>query len=160
MAAFKKTAAGESSRKSCVHGTAGCPAGFTLLEVMVALVLGTLIVGGVMGLISVSMQYSQRVKDKIQVQPVLEAAAQEILTHPEIAEQDSLTLKNLPKSPTVGIALAKVELPGDNPGKLWDSLYRVKLYYRESMLELSMIIPPSEGFGDQELTGEEVGSGE
>jgi len=57
--------------------------GFTLLEMLVSLIVGTLIVGGVMGLISSSMQYKFRLKDKSLAQPILETAAQAILADPK-----------------------------------------------------------------------------
>lgn len=118
--------------------------GFTLLEVMVALVLGILIVGGVMGLISISLQYSQRVKEKSHVQPVLEAAAQQILAHPELAGEGSLALEDLPDSPTVDIELAEVELPDGSLGRQSGGLYHVELSYKGSHLEFSLLIPQSD----------------
>ena len=74
-------------------------AGFTLIEVLVGLIIGTLILGGVMGLISVSLQYTQRVKEKAQVQPVLEAAAQQILADPKKALEGSLSMGGTADAP-------------------------------------------------------------
>lgn len=117
--------------------------GFTLLEVMIALVIGTLIVGGVMGLISTSLQYRHRLQVKTQAQPVLEAAAEEILSHPELAQKDSLTLQNLPESPSVAIARFPVQLPQGSLGNQHRTLYKVLLSYETSRLEFSLVIPSS-----------------
>jgi Tfp pilus assembly protein PilV len=119
--------------------------GFTLLEVMVGLILATLMVGGVMGAISAALQYSHRVKEKGRGWSVLEAAAQEILTHPEKAEKDSLTLEDLPDDPRVDIQLTEVERPdGLNVGNRFGQLYQVQLRYEGSLLEFSVIVPESE----------------
>lgn len=118
--------------------------GFTLLEVMVSLVVATLVVGGVMGVISASMQYSKRVQDKMQDWPVLEAAAQEILTNPEKAEDGSLTLDDLPDSPQVTIQITEVTDSDDKEtGNQFGKLYRVRLQYEKQVLEFSLIIPES-----------------
>lgn len=119
--------------------------GFTLLEVMVALVLGTVIVGGVMGLISVSLQYTQRVNDKSRILPILEAAAEQVLANPEEAAQGSLTLPESPDNAPVSINLSKAfgkdgEVLGDDKGHL----YRVQLSCRGHLLEFSLIIPEQE----------------
>jgi prepilin-type N-terminal cleavage/methylation domain-containing protein len=118
--------------------------GFTLLEVMVSLIVGTLIVGAVMGLISVSLQYTQRVKEKAQVQPILEAAAQEILADPKKALNGSLTLGGSADAPIVGIALTQVEgLNVKTTLKTADQLFRIVMTYRGHILEFSILIPQS-----------------
>lgn len=117
--------------------------GFTLLEVLVSLVLGTLIVGGVMGVLSVSLQFTHRVDMKTAVQPVLDAAAQELLMFPERAKEGSLTLSRFPDKPTVDVTLFVVK---DHDGYEINSragqLYQVQLSYRKNLLEFSLIIPP------------------
>jgi hypothetical protein len=123
--------------------------GFTLVEVVICLLLATLIVGGVMGLISTSLQYSQRVREKAEDRPILEAAAQLILADPEKAESGSLILEGLPGAPRVDIGLVEVVDAGDKDNETetqGGQLYRVELYYRASLLEFSVIIP-NEGMG-------------
>jgi prepilin-type N-terminal cleavage/methylation domain-containing protein len=120
--------------------------GFTLLEVMVSLILGALILGGFMGLISVSLQYSQRLKEKSQIQPLLESAAQEILANPEKAISGSLKIGSEPGAPRINILFEKQELPdlrgiASHPGEL----YRVLLECRGQVLEFSLYVTPSEG---------------
>lgn len=118
--------------------------GFTLIEVMVALIIGTVIVGGVMGLISVSLQYTQRVKEKSQIQPVLEAAAEDILANPEKALNGSLSMGGAKDSPTVDVQLMKVESPDGRPlGGTGQQLFRVMLNFRGHLLEFSLLIPQS-----------------
>lgn len=63
-------------------GSRSSRSGFTLLEVLVSLILGSMIVGGLLGLISLSLHYQHRLKEKSQLQPLLEAAAEEILADP------------------------------------------------------------------------------
>lgn len=117
--------------------------GFTLVEVLISLVLGTLIVGGVMGVLSVSLQFMQRVDTKTAVQPVLEAAAQEILMFPERAKEGSLTLTQFPNKPTVDVALfiAK-DSDGYEISNRAGQLYQVQISYQRNLLEFSLIIPP------------------
>jgi prepilin-type N-terminal cleavage/methylation domain-containing protein len=120
--------------------------GFTLLEVMVSLILGALILGGLMGLISVSLQYSQRLKEKSQIQPLLESAAQEILANPEKAIAGSLNIGSEPGAPRINILFEKEELQerkaiASRPGEL----YRVVLECRGQVLEFSLYVTPSEG---------------
>ena len=66
--------------------------GFTLLEVLVSLILGSMIVGGLMGLISLSLHYQHRLKIKSQIQPLLESAAEEILADPQKAAAGSMSM--------------------------------------------------------------------
>ena len=124
-------------------GRAG--SGFTLIEVLVSLVLGTLIVGGVMGVISVSLQFMQRVDKKSAIQPVLEAAAQEIILHPEKAKEGDLVLDSLPDKPLVNIEITTVPGPdGYDISTRSGDLYQIRLSYEGSSLELSLIIPQSD----------------
>ena len=112
---------------------------------MVGLVIGTLILGGVMGVISASLNFNQRVKEKSQVLPLLEAAAQEILAHPEKAQQGSITFKNYPGTPTVNITLTHtIGSDGNSVGNKGGELYRVQLYCQGYLLEFSLIVPKSE----------------
>ena len=118
--------------------------GFTLIEVMVALILGTLIVGGVMGLISVSLQYTQRVNAKSRILPILEAAAEQILVNPEAAGQGALTMNDFPGE-EVNISIMKAfEKDDTGLGKRNGQLYRVQLSCRGHLLEFSLIIPQQE----------------
>lgn len=119
--------------------------GFTLIEVLVCLIIGTLIVGGVMGVISVSLQFMQRLDRKSTIQPVLEAAAQEIISHPEKATEGDLTLVDLPGKPSVELDVVKVQGPdGDDISNRVGDLCRVRIGYEGSSLELSLIIPSSD----------------
>lgn len=116
--------------------------GFTLIEVLVSLILGTMIVGGVMGVISVSLQFTQRVDKKSLAQPVLEAAAQEIMLNPEKASEGSLTLNELPDKPSVDIKISSVQGPdGYEISSRAGQLYRVQISYEKNLLEFSLIVP-------------------
>ena len=128
--------------KTAISRTAG---GFTLLEVMVALIIGTVIVGGVMGVISVSLQYSKRVKEKSLYQPVLEAAAQEILANPELAKEGAINVAGIPNAPPVSVSIAEVTgSSGDEVRIRTGQLYRVMLSCAGQVLEFSVIIPQSQ----------------
>jgi prepilin-type N-terminal cleavage/methylation domain-containing protein len=119
--------------------------GFTLVEVLVSLILGTLIVGGVMGLISVSLQFLQRVEKKSLSQPVLEAAAQEIILHPEKAAEGNLVLNELPGNPSVDIVMSSVQgADGYDVSNRAGKLFRVQISYQGNLLELSLIVPESD----------------
>lgn len=132
---------GNNRHKACRKATAG----FTLLEVLVSLILGTLIVGGVMGVISVSLQFIQRVEKKSAVQPVLEAAAQEIIVYPEKAKEGILTLDELPGEPSVKVTTATVQGPdGYDISNRTGDLHRVQIDYQGNLLEFSLIIPRTE----------------
>jgi prepilin-type N-terminal cleavage/methylation domain-containing protein len=117
--------------------------GFTLLEIMVSLILGALIMGGVMGSISVSLQYSQRVREKIQVQSIIEAAAQELLANPHVLKQGALILNGFPGAPSVVVQAYPIEVSEntlvENPR---GELYRVMLIYGVQRMEFSIIVPP------------------
>ncbi len=117
--------------------------GFTLLEMLISLIIGTVIVGGVMGLISTSMQYRFRMKDKRQIQPILETAAQAILADPKRIADGAVTFGDQKGSPVVGVRSARVEIAekrAGNPGEL----YRVMLDYRGGQLEFSVLVPPAD----------------
>ena len=121
---------------------------------MVSLIIGALILGGLMGLISVSLQFSQRLKEKSQIQPVLESVAQEILANPQQAVAGTITLGSAPDAPRVNIQFAREELPQikgmpARPGEL----YRVLLECRGQILEFSLFVTPSEGKNTLELSG-------
>jgi prepilin-type N-terminal cleavage/methylation domain-containing protein len=130
------------------------PKGFTLLEVMVSLIIGALILGGLMGLISVSLQYSQRLKEKSQIQPLLESVAQEILANPLKAISGSLTLRSEPGVPPVNMHFVEEELPQMKAMPAGPRrLYRVLLECRGQVLEFSLFVTPSDGKQVNELSG-------
>jgi len=133
--------------RSC-YSTKG---GFTLLEVMVSLIIGALILGGLMGLISVSLQYSQRLKVKSQIQPLLESVAQEILASPEKAVTGSLVLASEPGAPQVNVLYTREELPEmtGHPAEL----YRVMLECRGQVLEFSLYVTPTSTEKADDLSG-------
>lgn len=118
--------------------------GFTLLEVMVGLIVGTIVAGGVMGLISVSLQYKQRLKERSRIQPVLEAVAQAILADPRQAAEGNLNLSALKDAPPVDISVVRVAEGQQSGSNRMDQLYRVLLACKGQMLEFSVIIPRSE----------------
>lgn len=118
--------------------------GFTLLEVMVGLIVGTIVAGGVMGLISVSLQYKQRLKEKSRIQPVLEAVAQAILADPRQAAEGNLNLSALKDAPPVDISVVRVAEGQQSGSNRMDQLYRVFLTCKGQRLAFSVIIPRSE----------------
>jgi hypothetical protein len=109
---------------------------------LVSLIVGTLIVGGVMGLISVSMQHKFRLRDKAQIQPILESAAQIILADPARAADGNIKLGELPGSPVVNVIAVPVELPEGGIGAKAGQLCRIMLLYGSGQLEFSVIVPP------------------
>ncbi len=115
--------------------------GFTLLEMLVSLIIGTLILGGVMGMISVSMQYRYRLQEKSQIQPVLESAAQMVLADPKRATEGVINLPELPGAPAVRVSALPVDLPNMQTGIKRGQLTRVMLRYKTGELEFSVIIP-------------------
>lgn len=119
--------------------------GFTLLEVMVGLIIGALIMGGVMGMLSSSLNYAARLNERSAAQPILEAAAQQILANPEIALAGQVLIGEGGEAAPVEIALLKVENPEVQPlGMREGELYQVQLRYQGQMLEFSIIIPKPE----------------
>jgi type II secretory pathway pseudopilin PulG len=118
-------------------------AGFTLLEVMVSLVLGMLIVGGVMGGISMSIRYSQQVQKRLHESAVIEAAAEHLLTRPQDFELGAIILDDFPGSPRVVVEAMPVDIGDRQPGRDQRSnLYRVLLSYANQRLEFSLLLPP------------------
>ena len=115
--------------------------GFTLLEMLVGLAIGTLIIGAVMGIISEALRYRVNLKDKANIQPVLESAAQVILADPAKALQGVVRLGELEGTPEVGVLLIPVPLydQGENSGK-FGQLFRVILSYGAGNLEFSIMI--------------------
>ncbi|PIU31855.1 MAG: hypothetical protein COT06_05880 [Syntrophobacteraceae bacterium CG07_land_8_20_14_0_80_61_8] len=117
--------------------------GFTLMEVLVSLVVGTLIVGGVMGVLGASLHYRQRVLDKSADWPVLEAAAQQVLAEPEAYVGGDIPLPDLPGAPVVRAEWTRIELISGGLEQTEDlasrSLYRVDLVYHKSRLHLSLV---------------------
>lgn len=115
--------------------------GFTLIEVMVALVIGTLIIGGVMGLVSASLQFSTRVKEKSAIQPVLESAADLVLSNPNLLDQGSIRMESFPDVPVVQVSTEPVETSANRFGRDHSKhLFRVQLRYMGHMLEFSMVV--------------------
>lgn len=117
--------------------------GFTLIEVLVSLVVGTLIVGGVMGVLGASLHYRQRVVAKTTDWPLLEAAAQKVLAAPEAFVGGDIALPDLPGAPVVRAEWTRIELLSGGLEQTEDlagrSLYRVDLAYRKSRLHLSLV---------------------
>lgn len=121
-----------------------CDKGFTLLEVMVALTIGVILLGGVMGAISSSLQYGRRVKEKSLVQPVLEAVAQEVMTQPEKIHEGQISVKAFQGAPPVVITAVKVpEMDKFGKAEPAGELYRVLLSCQGQQLELSLLVPKS-----------------
>ena len=118
--------------------------GFTLLEVVVSLAIGTLIIGSVMGLISESLRYRMNLKEKTEAQTVLDSAAQIILADPVKATQGFVRLSELDGAPEVGVSLLPVQLEGQTQGENFGRLFRVMLNYHSTNLEFSIIIPNSD----------------
>jgi prepilin-type N-terminal cleavage/methylation domain-containing protein len=115
--------------------------GFTLIEVMVALVIGTLIIGGVMGLVSASLQFSTRIKEKSAIQPVLESAADLVLSNPDLLDQGSIRMESFPDVPVVQVSAEPVETSASRFGRDHSKhLFRVQLRYMGHMLEFSMVV--------------------
>ncbi len=117
--------------------------GFTLLEMLVALAIATLIIGAVMGVISESLRYKINLKEKAHVQPLLESAAQIILADPVKATQGFIRLEEFDGAPVVGISLLPVHLGETGPvtGAGVGQLCRVMLNYGKASLEFSIIVP-------------------
>jgi len=138
--------------KSANNGAFTNRSGFTLLEVLVSLILGSMIVGGLMGLISLSLHYQHRLKVKMQLQPLLEAAAEEILADPQKAGSSYLALGTGADAPKVNIRTARVELPNVR-GLATPSgaLYRVLLECRGQLLEFSLFFPPKSALEAEEI---------
>jgi len=116
--------------------------GFTLLEMLVSLAIGTLIIGAVMGVISESIRYKINLKEKAAIQPILESAAQVILADPVKAMDGFVRLGELDGSPEVGVDLLPVSLDQEREGGgKFGRLFRVMLSYKSASLEFSIIIP-------------------
>jgi len=110
---------------------------------VVSLAIGTLIIGSVMGLISESLRYRINLKEKAQVEPILESAAQVILADPVKATHGFVRLGELEGSPQVGVWLLPVQLEDPTPVENYGRLFRVMLNFKSAKLEFSIIIPNS-----------------
>lgn len=119
--------------------------GFTLLEVMVSLAIGALLIGAVTGLISQALRYRTSLKEKANIQPILESAAEIILADPQKATQGVVRLTELEGAPSVAVRLAPVPLPSSVGKGGNGTLYRVMLSYKSSDLEFSIILPAAKG---------------
>ncbi|MCX7823324.1 MAG: hypothetical protein N2260_07785 [Syntrophobacterales bacterium] len=109
--------------------------GFTLVEVLVALFIATILVGSSMALIGVSAKNYSHVEKLRNALPTLDAAAQEIIRNPSKALTSPLVLKDLPDSPSVLVESRLVEDP-----KIKVKLYRVILRYGGETLVTSVIV--------------------
>ncbi len=115
--------------------------GFTLIEILVALIIGVLIVGSVMALNGISLRNQRRIERLQDSLPILDAAAQKILQNPKIALEGAITLKELPNSPTVTVETFNQSDKYSFPFLTYGNLYRVKLRYERDIIEFSIIIP-------------------
>lgn len=132
-------------QKASVSESGSSARGFTLLEVMVGLVIAVVVLGGVMGGISAALQYGARIKQRSAVQPILEAAAQEILTFPEKLQQRTLVLETLEGGPQVNVVAQEVlAANGDELPNRSGRLYRILLQSASQRLEFSVFAPKSE----------------
>jgi len=136
----ERTAGGVAPRLSGPGGRRG----FTLLEMLVSLIIGTIMVGGVMGLISTSMQHKFRIQEKSRIQPILETAAQTILADPKRIAEGSVSFGELAGSPVVAIQAAPVNIRDSRTGNKAGELYHVILSYRTGQLEFSVLVPPAD----------------
>ncbi len=118
--------------------------GFTLLEMLVSLAIGTMIIGSVMGLISESIRYKTNLKEKAYLQPILESAAQVILADPAKAMQGVVRLSELDGSPEVLVWLTPVQLEDQVEDSKLGRLFRVLLNYKSANLEFSILIGKSD----------------
>jgi prepilin-type N-terminal cleavage/methylation domain-containing protein len=118
------------------------PRGFTLLEVLVSLAIAALLMGSVMGLISEALRYRAALKHKMNVQPILESAAEIILANPQKATQGVVRLTELEGTPAVDVSLTQVPLPNAVGKTQAGTLCRVILSYKSGTLEFSLILPP------------------
>lgn len=135
---------GKKRRAESVKNTSGCPGarGFTLLEILVALVIGTLVVGGVMGVLSGSLQLKARVERKSGVWPVLDGAMQLVLADPALVRDGTLMMAMLPGEPEVIVeAEPRVDDRGDEIASPAGVLHRVSLRLGNEVLETSLIVP-------------------
>ncbi len=123
-------------------------AGFTLMEVLVALIIASLVVGAVMGLTSQDLQFASRLKRKVSAVRVLDAAGQYLLAHPGFLRErpDSMTLSDLPDKPVVKIEMAAVDRTEAGDLKLPNQaqLFRVGLTHAGAASWLSLIVPGKE----------------
>jgi len=116
--------------------------GFTFFEVMVSLLIGTVVIGGVMGALSASLQYTKRLQEKALVQPVLEAVAQDIIANPQSVEMGAVAARGFPGEPSVEISVTEAEEDGGLLNRQTDNLRRIQLRFRGEILEFSLIVPP------------------
>ncbi len=120
---------------------AGGQQGFTFFEVMISLIIGTVIIGGVMGVLSTSLQYTARWQEKTVVQPVLEAVAQEILANPELAKTGTVVAKGFSEEIPVELIVTEIEGEDVFATPQLKNLRRVQVRYRGEMLEFSVLVP-------------------
>jgi len=109
--------------------------GFTLVEVLVALIVTLLIVGSSMALFRIHLRNQERLAILERKLPILDTAAQEILRKPELADEKTIVIRDYPDSPTVLITthLEKKLSYGE--------LKRVRLTFDGETIEFSIIIP-------------------
>jgi len=109
--------------------------GFTLIEVLVALLIATILIGSAMALVSVSIKNLSHADKLRNSSPILDAAAQEIIRDPRKALTSPIVLKDFPGEPSVVVDAQPVEDP-----TISAKLYRVTLHYGGETLAFSIII--------------------
>lgn len=125
--------------------------GFTLIEVLVAMLIASIVIGGVMGLFSQSLRFAARLDDKNKGWGILEAAAAQILTDPESALQESFVPDYIEdENAEVSVLIREVTEVESGELKLsGNGLFRIALTHQDNSLEFSMLIP--DDIWDKEL---------
>ena len=114
--------------------------GFTLIEILVALIISVLIIGSIMTLNSVSMQNQRRLIKLQETLPVLDAAAQKIFANPKLALNKTLTLEEFKDEPMVEVEILQGSEASKQPSLPYGRLYRVRLAYKGETIEFSIIV--------------------
>lgn len=115
-------------------------AGFTFVEAVLALLLTTLFLGGIMQFHSNALRTLRDMQDKEARLQILDAAAQALLADHELLEEETLTLEFLPEAPEVSIILEDEEELGEGfapPGA--PKLKRLRIEYQGVFLETSVL---------------------
>ncbi len=114
--------------------------GFTLIEILVALIISVLIIGSIMTLNSVSMQNQRRLIKLQETLPVLDAAAQKIFANPKLALNETLTLEEFEGKPMVEVEILQGSEASKQLSLPYGRLYRVRLAYKGETIEFSIIV--------------------
>jgi len=110
--------------------------GFTFVEAVVALLLATLFLGGVLQFHANALRTMRDMQDKEAKLQVLDAAMQILLADPSLLEKDTLTLHFLPESPEVRMELEDIEdLAEASPPPGAPVLRRLRVTYEGVFLE-------------------------